>query len=41
MVGSSILIFGGYNGKYLNDFAFLTLPTHNHIPDNKYNAYVT
>jgi N-acetylneuraminic acid mutarotase len=25
MVGSSLLCFGGYNGKYLNDFSFITL----------------
>lgn len=27
MVGSALLCFGGYNGKYLNDFHFTTLPT--------------
>jgi hypothetical protein len=26
MVGSALLCFGGYNGKYLNDFHFATLP---------------
>lgn len=25
MVGNSLLIFGGYNGKYLNDLDYLPL----------------
>jgi len=25
MVGNSMLVFGGYNGKYLSDFNYLTL----------------
>lgn len=30
MVGRSLLCFGGYNGKYLNDFSFITLPNEHH-----------
>lgn len=27
VVGNSLLLFGGYNGKYLNDFHYITLST--------------
>ena len=26
LVGNCMLVFGGYNGRYFNDFAFLRLP---------------
>ena len=39
MVGSSLLCFGGYNGKYLNDFYFITLPSEQEVP-YKTNTFV-
>ena len=26
IVGGCLLVFGGYNGKYLNDFSYVNLP---------------
>jgi len=26
-IGSTLLIFGGYNGNYMKDFNFITIPT--------------